>query len=57
MDLLMPSHTHLNWEVCEMNGKEMPHASFNKWKKRRFLEDLRLTGKNVLERFTENLRT
>ena len=28
--VIMPNHIHLIWELVEMNGKEMPNASFNK---------------------------
>lgn len=28
--VIMPNHIHLVWELLEKNGKEMPHASFNK---------------------------
>ena len=28
--VIMPNHLHLLWEALEMNGKEKPHASFNK---------------------------
>src|SRR5690554_2129071 len=26
----MPNHIHLVWELNKLNGKEMPHATFNK---------------------------
>ncbi|GAL86101.1 hypothetical protein CHU_3203 [Sporocytophaga myxococcoides] len=29
--VIMPNHMHLFWELLELNGKESPHASFNKW--------------------------
>ena len=32
--VIMPNHLHFVWEMKEMNGKEMPHASFNKWTSR-----------------------
>jgi len=28
--VIMPNHLHVLWELRSMNGKEMPHASFNK---------------------------
>ena len=28
--VIMPNHLHLLWEMKNKNGKEMPHASFNK---------------------------
>jgi REP element-mobilizing transposase RayT len=29
--VIMPNHLHVVWEMREPNGKEMPHASFNKF--------------------------
>ena len=28
--VIMPNHLHVIWEMRQKNGKEMPHASFNK---------------------------
>lgn len=28
--VIMPNHLHVVWKMTEPNGKEMPHASFNK---------------------------
>jgi putative transposase len=28
--VIMPNHIHLLWEMTEMNGREMPYASFQK---------------------------
>ncbi len=39
--VIMPNHMHILWEMIEKNGKEMPHASFNKWTGSRFLVFLR----------------
>src|SRR5690606_5396674 len=39
--VIMPNHMHILWELLEKNGKEMPHASFNKWTSSQFLKDLR----------------
>lgn len=36
--VIMPNHIHLIWELNEMNGKEMPHASFNKFTSHQFLQ-------------------
>ena len=36
-----------------MNGKGMPHASFNKWTSSNFLKDLRLHHPQVLPFFTK----
>ena len=51
--VIMPNHIHLLWEALEMNGKEKPHASFNKWTSSYFLKDLRLNHPQVLPFFTE----
>ena len=29
--VIMPNHIHILWEFLELNGKEMPHASFMKY--------------------------
>jgi REP element-mobilizing transposase RayT len=29
--VIMPNHLHLVWEIKELNGKELPQASFNKF--------------------------
>src|SRR5882762_7259269 len=39
--VIMPNHMHIVWQTLEKNGKEMPHASFNKWTSCKFLSDLR----------------
>lgn len=35
--VIMPNHLHLLWEMVSMNGKEMPHANFNKFTSHQFL--------------------
>jgi len=40
--VVMPNHIHVLWEMTGMNGKEMPHASFNKYTSHQFLEHLRV---------------
>jgi len=35
---IMPNHLHVLWEILAMNGKEMPHASFNKFTSHQFLK-------------------
>ena len=52
----MPNHLHFIWEFLEMNGKEMPHASFNKWTSSNFLEDLRQNHEKVLTFFEEKTK-
>lgn len=47
----MPNHVHLLWEMIEMNGKELPHASFRKYTAHALLSDLKLNHPNVLVHF------
>lgn len=51
--VIMPNHLHIIWEMLENNGKEMPHASFNKWTSSNFLKDLRLNHPEVVSFFEE----
>ena len=51
--VILPNHIHLIWEPLEMNGKEMPHASFNKWASSQFLKDLRKCHPEALSGFVE----
>jgi len=51
--VLMDNHIHLLWESIQMNGKEMPHAFFNKWTSHNFLKDLRVNHPKVLSYFVE----
>lgn len=51
--VIMPNHLHVIWEMLQLNGKEMPHASFNKFTSHRFLEELRLNQSNHLSKFKE----
>ena len=41
--VIMPNHIHVLWEMIGMNGKEMPHASFNTYTSHQFLDHLRTT--------------
>jgi len=52
--VIMPNHIHLIWENVQMNGKEMPHASFMKFTGHQFLEELRKTDNEFLKRFESN---
>src|ERR1700751_2338095 len=38
--VIMPNHLHLIWELKSKNGKEMPHASFNKATAQFIVDDL-----------------
>ena len=51
--VIMPNHLHLIWRMNRKNGKEMPHASFNKWTSHHFLKDLRQHHPRVLPYFVE----
>ena len=55
--VIMPNHIHLIWELIEMNGKELPHASFMKYTSHQIQKDLRKNHPNVLERFKVDLET
>lgn len=50
--VLMPNHPRFIWER-QKNGREMPHASFNKWTSSNFLKDLRWHHPPVLPYFIE----
>src|ERR1039457_4923689 len=39
--VIMPNHLHIIWEMLKMNGKEMPHASFNKFTGASIISDLK----------------
>ena len=51
--VVMPNHMHIVWELLEMNGKEKPHASFNKWTSSQFLKKLRSNNPEQLVEFIE----
>jgi REP element-mobilizing transposase RayT len=51
--VIMPNHLHVIWEMLEKNGKEMPHASFNKYTSHQFLEILRAESPAVVDQFKE----
>jgi REP element-mobilizing transposase RayT len=54
--VIMPNHIHLIWELLEMNGKEKPHASFNKATAHKIRIDLKLHHPQVLAHFLVNER-
>jgi REP element-mobilizing transposase RayT len=39
--VIMPNHLHVIWEMKEPNGKEMPHAGFNKFTSHSIVKDLK----------------
>jgi len=54
--VIMPNHLHVIWEMLEKNGKEMPHASFNKYTSHQFLEILRAESPAQVNQHIENDR-
>ena len=48
---IMPNHLHILWEMLELNGKEMPHASFNKYTSIHILKDVKCNHSDVLTHF------
>ena len=52
--VIMPNHLHVVWELLEKNGKEMPHASFNKATAHDILKDLKENHQKVLPYFEVN---
>ena len=49
--VIMPNHMHLVWKINEKNGKELPHASFNKFTAHEILNDLKVKKPNLLTLF------
>ena len=49
--VILPNHIHLIWELLQMNGKEMPHASFMKHTSHIFLEMLRKDASQKLSEY------
>lgn len=49
--VIMPNHLHLIWEMKELNGKEMPQASFNKFTSHSIIKELSTKYPNVLSSF------
>ncbi|MEA5402410.1 hypothetical protein VB776_05765 [Arcicella sp. DC2W] len=52
--VIMPNHLHVVWELLKKNGKEMPHASFNKKVAHEIVKDLKLNHPKVLSYFEVN---
>ncbi|MBO0930246.1 transposase [Fibrella aquatilis] len=50
--VIMPNHLHIVWEMLEPNGKEIPHASFNKFTSHTILADLKQHHPQVLPFFS-----
>lgn len=49
--VIMPNHLHLIWEPLQKNGRELPHASFNKITSHEIVKDLKLHHPRVLPYF------
>ncbi len=49
--VIMPNHLHVVWEMKEPNGKEIAHASFNKFTSHQILNDLKIKHPKVLPYF------
>ncbi len=49
--VIMPNHLHVVWEMIELNGKEMPYASFNKATSHEIIKDLKANHPKVLSAF------
>ena len=49
--VLMPNHIHIIWEVLKMNGKEKPHASFNKYTSHEIVKHLKNNHPHLLPVF------
>ncbi len=49
--VIMPNHLHIVWEMKEPNGREMAHASFNKFTSHLILKDLKGNHPQVLPYF------
>ncbi len=52
--VIMPNHLHLVWEPLRKNGREMPHASFNKITSHEIIKDLKLHHPAVQPYFKVN---
>ncbi|MBN3583177.1 transposase [Algoriphagus aestuarii] len=49
--VIMPNHLLVIWEMKQPNGKEMPHASFNKFTSHMIINDLKVVSPKILSRF------
>lgn len=49
--VIMPNHIHLVWKLNELNGKESPHASFNKFTAHKIVAHLKNNHQSVLSLF------
>ena len=52
--VIMPNHIHLIWRLNELNGKELPHASFLKYTGHLFKRKLQLENPDFFSAFSVN---
>lgn len=52
--VIMPNHIHIIWKMKALNGKEMPHASFNKFTAHQFQKLLRSKNLTQLDFYKVN---
>jgi len=52
--VIMPNHIHMIWRLNEMNGKEMPNASFTKHTAHVFKNKLKLEKPDELRKYSVN---
>jgi REP element-mobilizing transposase RayT len=49
--VIMPNHLHIIWELLSRNGKEMPHASFNKAVSHEIIKDLKQRSSDLIQSY------
>jgi putative transposase len=54
--VIMPNHLHIIWEMKSKNGKEMPHASFNKATAHLIINDLKISHPQIISILKVNER-
>ena len=52
--VIIPNHIHLIWKLKNKNGKELPHASFNKFTAHEIIDDLKENDLQKLHLFEVN---
>jgi len=52
--VIMPNRRHLVWKLNQLNGKEMPPASFNKFTAHEIIKDLKHKCPKLLQHFEDN---
>lgn len=54
--VIMPNHLHIVLKINKLNGKEKPHASFNKETAHCIVKDLKINHPAVLDFFNEQTK-